>query len=142
MEIKSSKIIFVGIHNKPNKSPLDSSTLSGKRVDEIIKNIEHRIKCVKSNLYEVEYLPKDKVEKVFLIERWFLKYWEDQNDIVVLLGNIVHHSFPKDTIPCIMVSPIPHPSLQFSKIKPIEYINSAVIQINNKINKLSDILMV
>jgi len=133
------RVIFVGVHNKAGKEPLDSSTVSGKRIDTIINKL-HRVECIKTNLWEVEYFPKDKVEKVLLIEKWFVKYWENKDDIIVLLGSVVHYSFPKYILGNIIK--LSHPSLQFSKLKPTDYIDSAVLLINNKLNLVKQISMI
>lgn len=119
------RVIFVGVHNKPGKEPLDSSTVSGKRIDSIIKNLDG-YECVKSNLFEIERQPT-KDESDGLIEKWFLKYWQSDNDICVLLGNQVQYSFPN--IPCKIVR-LAHPSLQYSKVSPTDYINNAVTLIH------------
>jgi hypothetical protein len=50
------KVIFVGVHNKPHLKPLDSSTRSGKTIDGIIEQLPG-IKCVKTNLFDVDYMP-------------------------------------------------------------------------------------
>lgn len=120
------RVIFVGVHNKPGKEPLDSSTVSGKRIDNIIKNLTD-CKCIKSNLFEIERQPIAG-EQDDLIEKWFIKYWESANDICVLLGNQVQYSFPKIPVRIIRLA---HPSLQYSKVTPTEYINNAVKLIKN-----------
>ena len=56
------KIIFVGIHNKPGKIPLCSSTPTGKIIKQITEKIKTK-KIVKTNLYDVDYLPVQEIEK-------------------------------------------------------------------------------
>ena len=53
-------VLFVGMHNKVGMKPLDSKTMSGKMIDAVIKELP--FKCIKTNLCEVEYFPKDKKE--------------------------------------------------------------------------------
>ena len=124
------RVIFVGVHNKPGKQPLDGSTISGKRIDKRIKGIDSRADCVKSNLWEIERMPlvDEQMEYEIL---WGIKYDPKPNDIVVLLGGIVQRSFPKIFSKNILC--FPHPSLHFSKISPEEYINKAISEINKKI---------
>ena len=50
-------VIFVGVHNKKGMKPLDSSTLSGKRVDMIIAKIGNiigynQMNFEKTNLFD------------------------------------------------------------------------------------------
>lgn len=88
------KIIFVGLSNKPNKNPLDSSTLSGALIDRVIEKLD--FECLKTNL--VNFAPinengklryPDMAEKN--IGYKYLKKLLDKNQpcIVVSLGSVV-----------------------------------------------------
>lgn len=56
------KIVFVGIHNKPGLKPLDSSTVTGKIVDEIISHFPD-VEFEKQNIFPVDYLPLEAEER-------------------------------------------------------------------------------
>ena len=84
-------VLFVGMHNKVGMKPLDSKTMSGKMIDAVIKELP--FKCTKTNLCEVEYLPKDWLEINQHGIDWGEKYKPKENDIVVLLGKWVHDNF-------------------------------------------------
>lgn len=86
------KIIFVGLHNKPNMQPLDSHTKTGKLLDRIIKELPRGIEIIKSNLFDVDYMPCS-VDFIKLIYEWYWEYLPIENDIIVLLGAIVHKEF-------------------------------------------------
>ena len=87
------KVIFVGVHNKPGKSPLCSSTYSGKIIDRVIKQLN--CECVKTNMWDVEYEPRHKSEKMRLANAWHRRIETRYYDIIVLLGKDVHDYFVK-----------------------------------------------
>jgi hypothetical protein len=93
------RIIFVGVHNKPFKKPLDSRTSSGKRIDKIISHLPN-LECEKMNLFN---LPS--------------------------LGYEVHRALLDDPrVPCKTLSVL-HPSLQYQKITESQYIHDVVSKI-------------
>lgn len=80
------RVFFVGIHNKPGKSPLDSSTQTGKFIDGIISLIDkEKAECVKTNLCEKERAAIDR-EIPALNKAWIIKYKPRMGDIIILLG--------------------------------------------------------
>lgn len=95
------RVIFVGIHNKPGKKPLDSSTRTGKVIDRIIAGLRG-FECVKSNLFHKDYLPSEediKYRKPYRITHaWVLRVNWNSGDIVVLLGNDVAKIFKKANV--------------------------------------------
>lgn len=112
------KIIFIGIHNKPELGPLDSSTKSGKFVDEIILHMIDQgyiFEYVKSNLYEVNYYPESENKKKELRKKWIEKYNPGTNDILILLGKLVQCDFFYNDL-FIKIKSI-HPSALWSKDK-------------------------
>jgi hypothetical protein len=121
------RVIFVGVHNKVGMTPLDSKSVSGKRVDAIIARVGIK-EYVKTNLFDDLKIPVSPTDVKSLIAFWELKYRPSENDIVVLLGGIVQHLFPKG-IECKRIR-VAHPSLQYSKVKPDEYISSVAEKIN------------
>jgi hypothetical protein len=88
--MKQPKVIFVGIHNKEGKQPLDSSTLSGKIIDEIIKRVDYE--CIKTNFFNTGYLPKNP-ERHLKLSEWYSNTNLRAGDIVVLLGYDVREAY-------------------------------------------------
>jgi len=86
------KIIFVGMHNKPGLKPLCSSTKTGKIINRIIKELPN-IEVLKTNLYNVEYLPYDWREKQDLSVDWHQRIDAYADDIIILLGAEVQEWF-------------------------------------------------
>lgn len=124
------RIIFVGVHNKQGLKPLDSKSVSGKRIDKIIEGLGS-MPCVKSNLYDSDRLPTNLHEKEELKMLWRDKYDPSSRDIIVLLGSMVHKEFPIITGNEIKVA---HPSLQWSKMKPEIYIQKVIALIKEQLN--------
>lgn len=124
----TTRVIFVGMHNKPDQPPLCSSTKSGKLIDRIAKNFTH----VKTNLYDVDYYPKGIEEKYELSCDWLSRINPAENEIVVLLGQEVHDN-------CIYESKniikFPHPSSQRSHEQMDAYVKYAIEKINQKIKQ-------
>lgn len=66
------KICFVGIHNKPGKEPLDSTTKTGKVIDRIIEACGEDYEFQKRNLFTGTVFPpkwqREGLAKLFKIE--------------------------------------------------------------------------
>ncbi len=120
------KIIFVGMHNKPNKEPLCSSTKSGKLIDRIIKKVKP-IRYLKTNLYNTEYYPPEN-SKERLAQDWINRYNPQPDDIIVLLGAEVHKHYI-ERLKIKNVIKIPHPASQRSHVDMKAYVTRAVKQI-------------
>lgn len=120
------RVIFVGMHNKPHKSPLCSSTKSGKLVDRIADGITH----IKSNLYDVDFYPKSEQQKRELAIDWIIRVDPAEKDIIVLLGAEVHKNFVHESKRIIKIA---HPASQFSH----EQMNEYVLKARTKIELLS-----
>jgi len=111
------RIIFVGIHNKPNTKPLDSNTKSGKLIDKIILNLKEH-KCLKTNLFDLDSIPEN-------IEH-HQKIWIDTNnpqkeDVIILLGSNVHKFFPQ--VPSKIIK-VKHPSAIWSNKEKVNYVKN------------------
>ena len=74
------------------KKPLASSTRIGKLVDLIIEALRP-IKCLKTNLYDVEYPPTSWEEKNRLAMDWHERIMPYGGDVVVLIGTDVHENY-------------------------------------------------
>jgi hypothetical protein len=133
------RVIFVGVHNKPGKTALCSTTRSGKVVDAIIRNLPE-FECIKTNLHDTDFLPVD--HQV----RWDDTFTEwkqragilpgqviGRDVIVVCLGAYVHQMF-KRMPGMIMRLNIPHPSTPRSKENGLLYIGRAIAKIGHPSN--------
>ncbi len=116
-----SKYFFVGMHNKPSMTPLDSRTRTGKVIDEIIKGLPSE--SIKTNLCEVEYLPKDIAEIEKFSELWHEKYKPQKGDVIILLGRWVNDNFKHKDQKTISLT---HPAGIFGTKSKYEYIKNAV----------------
>lgn len=126
--MKKTKVIFVGMHNKPNKRPLDSSTLSGKRIDSIIENLPYA-ECVKTNLCDVDYFPGIEELPGFNLD-WHEKQEPGEQTIIVLLGRWVQENFVSKKGKVVR---LPHPASIYGAIKKDEYVNNSVMKIKSKL---------
>lgn len=125
------KIIFVGIHNKPGKSPLCSSTRSGKVVDKIIAELQG-LNCIKANLFDIDQIPKQE-EKAKLKMDFLNNFTAGEDDIFALLGAMVHDEFPFVYQKSVKLA---HPaSTLYSGKKDSEYIKLAVEKIKSKLKE-------
>jgi len=122
-------LIFVGIHNKPGKMPLCSSTKSGKLIDRIIKSIDEDFACgcIKSNLYDVDYCPKEAKLKKELATDWWNRINPNNNDIIILLGAEVHKWFEYRNIG--KVIKIAHPSFKWGEDSMSNYVSETAISV-------------
>jgi len=119
--------MFVGMHNKIGKMPLCSSTRSGKLIDKIIDKLKP-IECIKTNLYDVDYLPKTNEEKFSLAAEWHNRIEPKLNDIIVLLGAEVHKNYI--LISSNKIIKIAHPSSNRSHEAMNKYVSNTVEKIN------------
>lgn len=117
------------MHNKPKMQPLDSRTLSGKMVDEIIKELVPT--SIKTNLFEEEYLPERK-EIIWASNLyWNKKYKPTADDVIVLLGKWVQENFLLTAAKIIKLS---HPASCMGYGKKKDWIYDAVLQISDAMN--------
>lgn len=93
------RVIFVGIHNKPNTTPLCSSTKSGKLIDRIIQRLH--FKALKTNLFDVDYYPNRQVREKLKWD-WVARIEPKRDDLIILLGKKVQLDFP-DLIQCVVL---------------------------------------
>ena len=117
-------VFFVGMHNKPGMKPLDSKTMSGKMIDAVIKELP--FECIKTNLCEVEYLPKDWVEINEHGFLWGQKYQRRYTDVVVLLGKWVQNNFFWDDCKIVHIS---HPASCMGNVNKENYVKNAIDRI-------------
>lgn len=122
------KVIFVGMHNKAGMEPLDSRTMTGKVIDKIIEKIP--VTCIKTNLCDIDYFPKDKI--IIWAENlvWNEKYQPDSDSVIILLGTWVHKHFLFTNAKIIKLG---HPAGIFGTKNKAEYIENAVKRVNELI---------
>lgn len=87
------RIIFVGIHNKPDKPPLCSTTRSGKVIDACIIELKPRFRTIKSNFFDLNDLPRDKHDLNYFFEWKQRVGYNPVNDIVIMLGEMAMKCF-------------------------------------------------
>lgn len=122
------KIFFVGMHNKSGLQPLDSSTLSGKKIDIIIKSLGYP--CIKTNLCEVDRFVQDRTEIQVHNLLWSKKYQPIPDDIIVLLGRWTQKHFLLDNAKIVKLG---HPAAWCQYPKTEDYVNNALQKIKNEI---------
>ena len=114
------------MHNKPNKTALDSSTMTGKVIDSIIKELPN-CDCLKSNICNRDYLPKDGYEIQSCCIEWCEKVKPETEDIIVLLGRWVRDNFFVNHKGVIINAT--HPAGIFGTTNKSEYVKNIVAQI-------------
>ena len=122
-----TKVTFIGIHYKPGKTALDSTTLSGKRIDQVIEKLE--AKCQKRNLFSTTFLPTTDVVKDSIIQS--LKRRIADDGILVLLGKQVQEFFPYKRYDKAKIIKANHPAYPKGHTAAKEYIEELSTQINN-----------
>jgi hypothetical protein len=119
----NNRIFFVGMHNKPGMKPLDSKTMTGKVVDQIIKGLKRE--CIKTNLCETDYLPgKDEIYQYQL--NWMEKYRPTRFDTIVLLGTWVKKNFIFRDLNTVFIG---HPAGIYGPKNKDEYITMSIVKI-------------
>lgn len=130
------RIIFVGLHNKPGMTPLDSKTKSGKLIDLVIAQAikNHNFECLKSNLWtdESDYC-SNYLYTVRSIVAWSSRVEYQKSDIIIGLGAKINSAFQKNrlhtNLPTCFLG-ITHPSRIFSKVSQELYINNVLTELN------------
>jgi hypothetical protein len=80
-------VYFVGIHNKPGMTALDSRTHTGRIIDNVIERIGGGIK---TNLADTDEMPEDIAAHAVA---WHKRHTLADGDTVVLLGRLVQKNF-------------------------------------------------
>lgn len=129
---RAIRIIFVGVHNKPDMEPLDSRTRTGKLVDRVIQRVsevpnENHL-FLKSNLFNIDYFPR---ERTAAHDFGWIDNWKDRvnwtdDDVVVTLGQIVNEVFRKAKVRCVKTG---HPSAVWSHDNQEKYIERVFFKI-------------
>lgn len=126
------RIIFVGVHNKPNLPPLCPSTKTGKLINRIINKLPKNIEIVKTNLFNVDYFPENK-DMINLSYEWYWSNLPTNEDIIILLGLITHRQFKHDVDNLIKID---HPASKRSHDDMDRYVLDTVSKIEKCINTI------
>ena len=121
------RVIFVGIHNKGELAPLDSSTKSGKLIKRIIDKLPSSFKVEKTNLYNIDHFPSGETQT--LKDEWYWTNLPCPDDIIVLLGNHVHKAFDFNAGIILRVA---HPASKRSHKDMDDYVDKVSNQIINQ----------
>lgn len=121
------RIVIVGLHNKPSMKPLDSKTKSGKLIDRIIKELTG-FYIVKTNLFDVDYFPTEKIEQSRLAFDWIERAELNINDLVIVLGAAAKDAFPPIPNKIIYIA---HPASKRSHVDMDDYVIKTVELVNN-----------
>lgn len=103
------RLFFVGIHDKPGMTPLNSSSFSGSRVDSIIDEVKLDYKCIKTNFFDMDSVPSGFCKKAAL-QDWMNRNLITYKDRVVVLGNLVGDCFKEFFPSRVAFVVIKHPS--------------------------------
>lgn len=136
----SPAVIFVGYHNKEGKTPLCSSTKSGKVIDSIISGCS-LTNFKKTNLFDTESEPSES-EKYNTRRDWLFRVDFNKGDIIVLLGAQVHSHFPISgavSAGGVKIIKLAHPASIFYKTKASQekYIQDSITEINKRISNVT-----
>lgn len=124
------RIIFVGIHNKPNMKPLDILTKTGKLINRIIKELNTDIEIVKTNLFDVDFIPDDFYPRE-LSNVWYWTHLPTDEDVIVLLGAMTHNNFNFEGLQVIKVA---HPASKRSHVQMDQYVRETSEKIHSLIH--------
>ncbi len=123
---KEMKVIFVGVHNKPNTNPLCIFTKTGKLLQKVIDKCP-KIEFVKSNLFDIDHFPTPDDDMGMLARDWWWRISLEPSDIIILLGAMTQKYFQRrkgwKTLR------FGHPASVWSKEKQVDYVNKMVNEI-------------
>ncbi len=127
--MSDSRVIFVGMHNKPHMRPLDIGTKTGKLIRRIVKELPEGTEVVKTNLYDIDHFP-NAFEMHDLKDEWYWTHLPVDGDVIVLLGQFVHKLFSRHLDGIIKVA---HPASKWSHKAMDEYVTRTSEKIIKKL---------
>lgn len=86
------KIILVGVHNKPDTNPLCMFTKTGKLLQRVIDALPG-VEFEKTNLFNIDHFPNNSDDMGMLARDWWWRVQLEPDDIIILLGAVVHKNF-------------------------------------------------
>lgn len=126
------RVIFVGMHNKPDKLPLCPSTMSGKIISRVIEGIG--CEAIRTNLCDCDHKPSGFIAMMHHNTMWNITHSPTDSDIIVLLGQWVHDNFIKQDDFKGKIIKAAHPASTVYHAKPDEYIANLVQKIKQFTN--------
>jgi hypothetical protein len=126
-----SRVIFVGLHNKPNMKPLDSKTKSGQLIDRIIKRLDG-YSILKTNLFDDEKLPRTDDEKFVLAKDWYDRVEPEDKDIVVVMGAMTQKHFIHSSSYLFKLIAVAHPASKRSHEGMNKYVEDVLNRITER----------
>ena len=124
-------IVFVGIHNKPDIPALDSSTKTGKIIDQIIKVIDDGKRTIKkANYFDLTHIPSDgaNVSKYYCDFRSRLQYNPKKTLLIGLGADVKKFLSPALGVESFLW--VQHPASLWSREKQKAYIAQLTYKIN------------
>ena len=123
------KVIFVGIHNKPDTNPLCRFTKTGKLLQKVIDQLPE-VEFNKTNLFNIDHFPTTNQDDIGMLARdWWWRIDLEPSDIIILLGAFVHRHF--DYKPGWKILKYGHPSGVWDKEKQKLYVQKMLNAIND-----------
>ncbi len=127
-----TRVIFVGLHNKPGMKPLDSKTKSGKLIDRIVDKCRiHGMNVLKTNLFDVDRLPTIEQRHIMSFE-WIERVELFRGDIIVLLGAMTHQYFPPIPMDYKPIK-VAHPASKRSHKEMDKYVENTFFEIRKMV---------
>ena len=119
------RVIFVGLHNKPDKLPLCHSTKSGKLITRIINRLPKEVEKLRTNLYDINCFPD--IDDIYsLQDQWYWTHLPVDDDVIVLLGAHNHNYFKFNDLNIIKIA---HPASRKSHEAMNDYVDKTVAKI-------------
>lgn len=123
--MRLKRVVFVGIHNKPGFTPLDSRTRSGKIIDRVTDNV--LAFCEKTNLFPINYLPHGE-ERERLIDQFHV----EDGVFYVALGRVVTDCLER-VLPHSQIIPVYHPGHALRRNSINQYVQGTVDLIHGRL---------
>ena len=116
-------VIFVGVHNKSDTNPLCKFTKTGKLLQRVIDQLPN-MEFKKTNLFNIDHFPNTQDDTGMLARDWWWRVQLEPDDIIILLGAVVHKHF--DSGRGWKTLKFGHPARVWSKKKQEEYVQKMV----------------
>ena len=124
------KLIFVGLHNKPDTNPLCRFTKTGKLLQRVINQLPE-VDIEKTNLYDIDHYPSNSGDRHQMSIDWYWRVLPCPDDVIILLGAEVHKFFKYDKCKECSVLKYAHPASMRSHEAMNSYVNKMIIEITS-----------
>lgn len=123
------KVIFVGLHNKPDTNPLCRFTKTGKLLQRVITQLPD-VDFEKTNLYDIDHYPGNFEDRHQMAIDWYWRVLTNPGDTIILLGAEVHKFFRYDKCEYCNILKFAHPASMRSHESMNEYVVKMIKAIN------------